>query len=333
MAQLNLYRLLCLATPLLLGTGLCDSTRAHELGASSSGQTWSPERLAYMPMDRAVAQAPTSSSTPHPFYVIVLPNKWANTQTIHVCFYGGNDALRTRILDVAKMWFVHTNLKLGSGLNGPNCIANDKSEVRIGFNEPGLWSYIGNDSISDYLVSHSMSSMNFSNFDKTPPQEPEFTGYVLHEWGHALGLHHEHQSPAGGCDAEYDWPKVYAYYKTQYGWDQQMVDDNLKQLVADRSAYDWSIEDPLSIMIYASDPSFLKYGVNDKCYFHDNQTLSKLDAQGIQLAYPPVNASDALMVQVSSLPGLLGMDLTPAFKTAVQRQLDLAKKTLEGKSQ
>ena len=332
MTRCGIVRLCTIATPFLLAVNFYQTSTAHELEMSSATQTWSDQRLAYMPMDRGVKPI-TPSSAPAPFYVIVLPNRWANTQTVHVCFYGGSDELRNRILTVAKLWIVHTNLKLGNGLNGANCVAHDKSEVRIGFNEPGLWSYIGNDSISDYLISNSLSSMNFSGFDKTPPAEPEFTGYVLHEWGHALGLHHEHKSPAGGCDAEYNWPKVYAYYKQHYNWDQKMVDDNLRQLVADHSAYDWSVEDPSSIMIYASDPSFLKDGINDKCYFHDNMALSKLDIQGIQLAYPTVNASEALEYQVRTLPAALQMQLDPDFKSALQRQLDLAKKALEDKPQ
>jgi hypothetical protein len=258
-----------------------------------------------------------------------MPNRWANQQTIHVCFKGGTDALRNRILNVAGQWFAHTNLKLAPGLNGPNCAPQDKSEVRIGFDEPGYWSYIGNDSLAEGLVAKSQTSMNFEGFDKNPPADPEFTGVVLHEWGHALGLHHEHQSPAGNCDQDYLWPKLYAYYKKEYNWDQKMVDDNLRQLASNHSAYDWSVLDPQSIMVYASDPAFLKNGTKDRCYFHANYTLSQLDIEGIQLTYPSVNAQSALEIQEKTLSSLNQMDLEPEYKKAVARQLDLVRKQMQ----
>lgn len=109
---------------------------------------------------------------------------------------------------------------------------------------------------------------------------------MLHEWGHALGLHHEHQSPAGGCDTEYDWPKLYAYYLNNYGWQSDRVDKNLRQLIADHAAFDWSTLDRGSIMIYASNPNFLIKHEQSPCYFGENNSLSKLDVEGIQRTYP-----------------------------------------------
>ena len=124
--------------------------------------------------------------------------------------------MRKKIITIAKTWIQHTNLTLAAGSeDGADCAARDKSEIRIGFAEPGYWSYIGSDSLTQELIDKSLVSMNFEGFDKNPPAEPRFTGIILHEWGHALGLHHEHQSPASGCNSEYDWPKLYAYYRAE----------------------------------------------------------------------------------------------------------------------
>lgn len=190
----------------------------------------------------------------------------------------------------------------------------------IGFQEPGYWSYIGSDSLSTELLFNNLVSMNFEGYDNNPPAEPRFSGVVLHEWGHALGFHHEHQSPASGCDSEYDWSKLYAYYQQNYSWDKKMVDDNLKQLNADRSAYDWSQRDPQSIMIYGSDPQFLIKGTKSKCYFHDNNTLSKLDIIGIEQTYPLTNAATALKFQASTIPLALGVEMGPELRKALEKQ-------------
>ena len=147
---------------------------------------WSPLRLSYMPIDRAPPPASPSTvqmnATPllapgagptigprYPMmveYLIVLPNRWPNNRDVHVCFRGGSDALRKRILDAAAQWFQYANLHLVAGSpNGKTCLQKDNSEVRIGFSEPGYWSYIGNDGIDPYLVTNNLSSMNFQGFD------------------------------------------------------------------------------------------------------------------------------------------------------------------------
>ncbi len=103
---------------------------------------------------------------------MVLPNRWAQRQDIHVCFVGGSDALRSKILQIASIWMDHTNLTLVAGQGSDrSCRDHDKSEIRIGFAEPGNWSYFGNDSLADELVSKNLVSMNFGDFDKNPPAE------------------------------------------------------------------------------------------------------------------------------------------------------------------
>ena len=323
------------AFALIATAGTTTVASAHYLGDTDSSQPaakWAASRLDFMPIDRVPSPRTAAPGLVGAEYVIVLPNKWAQTQKLRVCFVGGSDALRAKILGIADIWIAHTNLKLDAGgPNGRSCAANDSSEIRIGFSEPGYWSYIGHDSISPYLISHNLTSMNFAGFDSSPPAEPQFTGAVLHEWGHALGLHHEHQNPAGGCDAEYDWPKLYAYYQSNYGWDKSKVDANLRSLSADRSAFDWSNQDPNSNMIYASDPNFLKNGTSSPCYFHANNSLSALDIVGIERTYPKGGAATALQLQSVTLPVAIQNIESGALKSALERQNELATKAIQTK--
>lgn len=313
---------------------------AHDLAPMGKNETvqWSSERLSYMPDDPASASASIvrqrADLPPALQWVLVLPNKWPQGQVLRVCFQGGSDALRAKILKSAQTWF---NLPISVTMDygppsGRTCSPEDSSEIRIGFDEPGYWSYVGNDSISDHLMLHHLTSMNFQNFDKAPPAEPRFTGIVLHEFGHALGFHHEHQNPAEGCDAEYNWPVVEAYYKKAYGWDPQMTRDNLKQLLANHSAYDWSTPDPQSNMVYGTtDPKLLYKGVKSPCYFHDNNVLSQLDKEGAEFAYgktSPNFTSAELRQRSADVQRVLNLDIDQSLRSALEKQLSTTSKLL-----
>jgi hypothetical protein len=56
-------------------------------------------------------------------------------------------------------------------------------------------------------------------------QESEYERVVLHEFGHALGLLHEHQNPAGSIP--WNVEAVYSYYRETQGWDQQKTYNNV----------------------------------------------------------------------------------------------------------
>ncbi len=116
-------------------------------------------------------------------------------------------------------------------------IENDeKSMVRIGFNPlNGSWSLLGKDN----MVTEDKYTMNFGWLD---------VGTILHEFGHMLGLIHEHQNPFG---KKIDWneEKVYKWGKIVQGWDKNTTYNNIiKKYEANQ--LNGSIFDPYSVMLY-----------------------------------------------------------------------------------
>ena len=64
------------------------------------------------------------------------------------------------------------------------------SDVRVSFNEPGEWSYMGTQCRS---IPTNQKTTNLGiNFD----DELESRHFILHSFGHVLGLIHEHQAPS-----------------------------------------------------------------------------------------------------------------------------------------
>ncbi len=108
---------------------------------------------------------------------------------------------------------------------------------------------------------------------------------VLHEFGHVLGLVHEHQSPRGN-PIEWNIPKLDAYMQNTQGWDsQQVYDQVIKRYTVDQT--NGSQFDANSIMVYFY-PANLT--LNNKG-ISQNFTLSDTDVKIIKNIYSPDEVS------------------------------------------
>src|SRR5674476_1319990 len=105
---------------------------------------------------------------------------WLNGSTLRVRFMGGTAAEQATAREQALWWANYANLTFDFG-NAPD------AEIRITFDtNDGAWSTIGTDSGQ---VPNNQATMNLGFLDG---------GTAGHEFGHAIGLAHEHSSPAGG---------------------------------------------------------------------------------------------------------------------------------------
>jgi hypothetical protein len=151
------------------------------------------------------------------------------------------------------------------------------SDIRVDFNEGGSWSYIGTDAIHLPLESF---TMNLGFVDRPT---------VLHEFGHSLGLIHEHQSPFEG-GFEWDRDEV---VKSLSGppnyWDRDRIDNNFFKRYK-RKDLDGSLYDPKSIMHYSFPREWIK-GNGYPEGIGRNEELSPRDKEHVRRLYGPPRIS------------------------------------------
>jgi len=194
-------------------------------------------------------------------------------RTLRVRFLDGDAGVQQKVMRFAQEWTQLANLHFDFGDDFGDPAA---AEIRISFQQAGSWSFIGTDALG---VPASEPTMNFGWLTPATPND-EVRRVVLHEFGHALGLIHEHQSPA----ATIPWNRaaVYDYYAgPPNNWSRAEVDANLFQTY-DAESTQHSVFDVQSIMLYPIPPEFALDGFSVGW----NQTLSALDKAYIAAWYP-----------------------------------------------
>ena len=115
-------------------------------------------------------------------------------------------------------------------------------------------------------------------------QDSEIRRVTLHEFGHALGLLHEHQHPEGGI--HWDREQVFAHYKRTSGWSEAQTETNVLAGVSG-SQFLASAFDPQSIMLYPIPAELTTDGYSTQW----NYTLSDGDKALAAQLYPKRQAT------------------------------------------
>jgi len=292
-------------------------------------------------------------------YSLIIPatRRWDPGSTLDVAFNGGSPALYAQIESAAQAWTAPgvANIKLrfrdaaGAWNVWSTLDQTHRAEIRIAFGPTGQWSAVGKGSIDRTLPGGKPheASMNLEGFDERLP--PDWKGVVRHEFGHALGFQHEHQSPAGACDFRYfddrdykrqvdsegwfrvdDWgrrPGLYTFLGGKANrWGKRRVDENMKPIKTS-SAYDVGPFDKHSIMKYYFDSWQFEGGEESGCFTKQNaEDLSPGDIAGARRAYPSNGRASAEIILRNSqtLKDVQAADRAPSrLKASMAERLNL----------
>lgn len=194
---------------------------------------------------------------------------WQDGAIINIKFIGERDVfLEEKVKEYSILWTDYADLKF-------NFIEEGIADIKVSFqNDGSSWSKLGTSCRQSFP---NEATMNFGWFNQSTPED-EFKRTILHEFGHAIGLIHEHQNPAASIKWETD--EVYKYY-ARFGWSKEMVDLNIFQ------KYDYNFVnatdyDKESIMHYPIDSGLTEDGYSVGW----NAELSKLDKEFVSRIYP-----------------------------------------------
>lgn len=216
---------------------------------------------------------------------------WMNGTTLKVRFLAGTAAEQATAREQAAWWSAACNLTFDFG-------DHPDADIRISFDpNDGAWSYVGTDNKG---IPANEATMNLGFLDG---------GTAGHEFGHAIGLAHEHSNPAGGI--QWNEPVVIrALAGPPNFWDEAKVRHNVFMKYA-LDQIKGTAFDPDSIMLYSFPASWTLNGVAT----HANDVLSSLDTAFVSGAsmYPrsttgPTGPADAtaLVVDGPKVAGSIG---------------------------
>jgi hypothetical protein len=216
--------------------------------------------------------------------VVRTAMRWPKS-SISVCFFGGNPVAHERVVSIAADWYQDTGVRFDFGPAEARraCSPAQVSDIRVSFAPgSGHWAYVGT---SAKHVAANLPTMNLDALDHADPISEYERSVIVHEFGHALGFEHEHQSPNSGCQEEFDWD----YLDATMGWPPEKVRFNMARFDQTTSANELEATafDSESTMLYSLDSRAFKNPQTAKCLIRKpNPRPSRIDLRSAAYLYP-----------------------------------------------
>jgi serralysin len=169
---------------------------------------------------------------------------WGAHARLTVSFLEGAPALHERVAQLARLWTSESgaDVTFEFWINEPRTPSD--ADIRVAFDgSKGSWSYIGTFARQ---IANDKPTMNLGWMSLQLP-EAEARSVVLHEFGHALGLIHEHLNPVQHID--WNRKRVREDLKRSQGWDDATIDANMFAQYDPKETFATDL-DPQSIMMY-----------------------------------------------------------------------------------
>lgn len=200
--------------------------------------------------------------------------KWVPDSKITISFLDGDEELRERVKKSALKW-------IAPGMAALRFVFVDNgttdTNIRISFSYAGSWSVLGTSCKN--ITDITQPTMNFGWLNKDSTDE-ELERVVLHEFGHALGLIHEHMSPIGGIK----WNRAQVIKDLSSppnAWSLSVIENNMFKKF-DPKDLELTELDQDSIMMYPIPAKWTTDGFNVGL----NSKISAVDKKFIKMAYP-----------------------------------------------
>lgn len=205
---------------------------------------------------------------------VITSKKWAVGSTVNCRFLDGSAKMKKKVTAIAKEWEKYADIKL-------KFVATDPAQVRISFYaDSGSWSAVGRDALNTTYFPLHQPTMNYG-WLRDDTDDQEYHRVVTHEFGHALGCIHEHQSPK--FTRKWDVAAVMRYFQGPPNyWSPADIRSNVLNKYSPKGI-SATVFDPKSIMLYAFDGALFADSLGPT---NENTTVSKKDKAKIKEMYP-----------------------------------------------